>query len=432
MADKISGPSKKSLRGLDFLNLFLADVQTGVGPYLSAFLAGSEHWNSANIGIALSASAIATVIAQTPAGALVDRLNQKRMLLILGATFVAIGCIGLALFPTFPVVIGCQILIGVATAIFPPAIAAVTLGLVGRRKLDQQTGRIQAFNHAGNVLAAVLSALVSFIAQKGVFFVIGAMAIGSGISARFIRYKEIDQEVARGGGDDDDADEKDESGEKDEKGKQKGKPAGILKLLSDRRLLGFFCAVVIFHFANAAMLPLVGQLLAKGRPSDSTLYLSACIIVAQLVMTPTSALVGRLAEGGRKPIFLFGFAVLPIRGVLYTLWHNPYYLVSVQILDGIASGIFSVLSVLVVADLTKGTGRFNLTQGMLATAVGLGGFLSNLMAGFLVQKAGYNVGFLTLAAIAAVAFAVLLFFVPESKTDKAEKKQGSDKAAEPT
>jgi MFS family permease len=143
-------------------------------------------------------------------------------------------------------------------------------------------------------------------------------------------------------------------------------------------------------------------------------------------MAPTSALVGRLAEAGRKPIFLFGFFVLPIRGVLYTLWHDPYYLVSVQILDGIASGIFSVLSILVVADLTKGTGRFNLTQGMLATAIGIGGFFSNLIAGFVVQKAGYDVGFLMLAAIAVVAFAVLWFFVPETK---AKKKQGSDTAA---
>jgi len=427
MQDKGTGPSKKSLRGLDYLNLFLADVQTGVGPYLSAFLKGSEHWNPANIGIALSASAIATVIAQTPAGALVDRLNQKRTLLILGATFVAVSCIGIALFPTFPVVMTCQILIGIASAIFPPAIAAVTLGLVGRRKLDRQTGRIQAFNHGGNVLAAVLSALVSLITQKGVFLVIAAMAVGSGISARAIRYKEIDQEMARGGGE-----EKDESEEKDETGKQQDKPAGILKLLSDRRILMFCVAVVIFHFANAAMLPLVGQLLAKGRPSDSTLYLSACIIVAQLVMTPTSALVGRLAEAGRKPIFLFGFAVLPIRGVLYTLNTDPYYLVSIQILDGVASGIFSVLSVLIIADFTKGTGRFNLTQGMLFTAIGLGGFLSNLMAGFLVQKAGYNVGFLTLAAIAVVAFVVLLFFVPESKTGKTGKKQGGDKAAAQT
>lgn len=141
-------------------------------------------------------------------------------------------------------------------------------------------------------------------------------------------------------------------------------------------------------------------------------------------------MVGRLAEAGRKPIFVFALAVLPIRAVLYTFWHNPYYLISIQILDGVVSGIFSVLSVLVIADFTKGTGRFNLTQGMLATAMGIGGFLSNLMAGFLVQKAGYNVGFLVLAAIAAVAVAVFWFFVPESKTDKAEKKQGSQKAAQ--
>jgi len=290
MADKGTGPSKKSLRGLDFLNLFLADVQTGVGPYLSAYLAASQHWKPAEIGIALSASAIATVITQTPAGALVDRLNQKRTLIILGVALVAIGCLGIALFPTFPIVMACQILIGVAAAIFPPAIAAVTLGLVGRSKLDKQTGRIQAFNHAGNVIAAVLSALVSFVAQKGIFFVIAAMAVGSGISARMIRYREIDQEVARGGGDDDDSgDEKDESEKKDEKGKNQAKPAGILKLLSDRRISMFCLAVVIFNFANAAMLPLVGQLLAKGNPKDSILYLSACIIVAQLVMAPTSA-----------------------------------------------------------------------------------------------------------------------------------------------
>ena len=425
MQHKGTGPSKKSLRGLDFLNLFLADVQTGVGPYLSAFLAGSEHWNSANIGIALSTSTIATVIAQTPAGALVDQLNQKRTLIVLGAAFVTSGCIGIAVLPTFPVVIGCQILIGVAAAIFPPAIAAITLGMVGRSKFDQRTGRIQAFNHSGNVIAAVLSALVSFVTQKGIFFVIAAMAIGSGISARTIRYREIDQHLARGG-----EEEKDESGE--EEAEHQHQPTGIVKLLSDRRLLMFCSAVVIFHFANAAMLPLVGQLLAKGRPSDSIMYLSACIIVAQFVMAPTSALVGRLAAAGRKPIFLVGFGVLPIRGVLYTIWHDPYYLVAVQILDGVASGIFSVLSILVIADLTRGTGRFNLTQGLLAACIGIGSFLSNLLAGFVVQKAGYNVGFLMLAAIAVVAFGVLLFFVPESKTDKTEKKQGSDRATAET
>ena len=145
--------------------------------------------------------------------------------------------------------------------------------------------------------------------------------------------------------------------------------------------------------------------------------MSACIIVAQFVMIPTATWAGRLANAGRKPIFLLGFGVLPIRGVLYTLSNNPYFLVSVQILDGIGAGIFGVLSVLMVADLTKRTGRFNPTQGMLNTAIGIGAALSNLMAGFLGQKAGYNVGFLTLAAIAAVATMVFWLLVPETKPE---------------
>jgi len=409
MPDKTTGPSKESLQALDYLNLFLADVRDGVGPYLSVYLKASEHWNPGQIGVALSASAIATVVAQTPAGALVDRLNQRRTLIVLAAVLVSIGCIGIALVPTFPVIIACQILIGVSAAVFPPAIAAVTLGLVGRNKLDGRIGRNETFNHSGNVIAATLAALIGqFISRKGIFFLVGAMAAGSAISARSIRYKEIDQELARGGGD----------GEED-KGEDQNKASGIGKLFSDRRLVFFCGSVVLFHFANAAMLPLFGQKLAQGKGFDPTVYLSACIIVAQLVMVPTASLVGRLVNIGRKPIFLIGFGVLPIRGVLYTLNANQYYLVSIQILDGIAGGIFGVLSVLVIADLTKGTGRFNLTQGALNTAIGIGAGLSNLMAGFLVQKAGYNVGFLTLAALAAVATAVFWFFVPETKADKA-------------
>lgn len=408
-------PSKKSLRSLDYLNLFLADVRDGVGPYLSVYLKASQHWNPAAIGIAMSASTIATVIAQTPAGALVDRLNQKRALIVLAAALVTIGCIGIALVPTFGVVIGCQILIGLAAAVFPPAIAAITLGLVGHSKLDRRIGRNETFNHSGNVLAAVLAGLIGeFISRKGIFFLVGAMAVGSAISARSLRYREIDNELARGA-----------DGEEDNS-EHHDKPSGIGKLFSDRRILMFCIAVVLFHFANAAMLPLVGQRLAQGHHGlDPTVYMSACIIVAQLVMTPTASVVGRLSESGRKPIFLLGFAVLPIRGVLYTLSNNPYFLVSVQILDGIAGGIFGVLSILVVADLTRGTGRFNLTQGALNTAIGIGAGLSNLLAGFVVLHAGYNFGFLMLAAIAVVATGVFWFLVPETKAQKTKARRAA-------
>ncbi|MBD2410822.1 MFS transporter [Nostoc calcicola FACHB-389] len=401
-------PSKKSLRSLDYLNVFLADVRDGVGPYLSIYLKASANWNPAQIGLAMSASAIATVIAQTPAGALVDRLRQKRMLIVLAAVFVSIGSIAMGLFPNLPVVIGSQIMIGIAAAIFPPAITAITLGLVGHERLDRRVGRNETFNHTGNLLAATLAGLVGyFIARKAIFFLVAAMAVGSIISVRMIREREIDHELARG-----DAEE----GEEEDKEEHQQHHEGILQLLSDRQILFFSIAVVLFHFANAAMLPLVGQELAQGKGTSDTVYMSACIIVAQLVMIPVSNLAGRFAHTARKPIFLLGFAVLPIRGVLYTFSGNPYFLVSVQILDGIAGGIFGVLSVLMVADLTKGTGRFNVTQGMLNTAIGIGAGLSNVLAGFVVKSAGYNVGFLILAAIAVVALAVFWFCVPETKT----------------
>ncbi|MDZ8221975.1 MULTISPECIES: MFS transporter [unclassified Nostoc] len=401
-------PSNKSLRSLDYLNVFLADVRDGVGPYLSIYLKASANWNPAQIGLAMSASAIATVIAQTPAGALVDRLRQKRMLIVLAAVFVSIGSIAMGLFPNLPVVIGSQIMIGIAAAIFPPAIAAITLGLVGHERLDRRVGRNETFNHTGNLLAATLAGLVGyFIARKAIFFLVAAMAVGSIISVRMIREREIDHELARGDR---------EEGEEEAKEEHQQHHEGILQLLSDRRILFFSIAVVLFHFANAAMLPLVGQELAQGKGTSDTVYMSACIIVAQLVMIPVSNLAGRFAHTARKPIFLLGFAVLPIRGVLYTFSGNPYFLVSVQILDGIAGGIFGVLSVLMVADLTKGTGRFNVTQGMLNTAIGIGAGLSNVLAGFVVKSAGYNVGFLILAAIAVVALAVFWFCVPETKT----------------
>ena len=70
---------------------------------------------------------------------------------------------------------------------------------------------------------------------------------------------------------------------------------------------------------------------------------------------------------------------------------------------------------LVVADLTKGTGRFNLTQGALATATGIGAGLSNLLAGFVVKAAGFDAGFITLAAIAAIGSIFFALAMPETR-----------------
>jgi MFS family permease len=193
------------------------------------------------------------------------------------------------------------------------------------------------------------------------------------------------------------------------------KPSGFKVLLTNRPLMLFAICAVLFHFANAAMLPLVGQKLALQDKNLGTSLMSACIVAAQIIMVPMAILVGRKANTwGRKPLFLAGFLILPIRGVLYTFSDDPYWLLGVQLLDGIGAGLYGALFPLVVADIMEGTGRFNVALGAVLTAQGIGASLSTTVAGFIVVKAGYSAAFLALAAIAAAGLALFWLAMPET------------------
>ncbi len=394
-------PSSTSLRALDGVNFFLADVRGGIGPFLGAYLRSNHHWDAARVGIALAASQIGTLLAQTPAGALIDRIKWKRLAIAVAAVSVAMCCLILYLAPSFVTVVAAQVAIGAAATAFPPAIAAISLGLVGRAAMPRRTGRSEAFNHAGNVVAAALAGGSAYVLGYGaMFMLVAVMAAASSAAVMLIREVDIDHELARG------ADDGDGNARE---------PMRVRELFRDRRISIFVVSAVLFHFANAAMLPLVGQKSADGLKDEAAVLMSACIITAEVIMVPVALATSRLAASwGRKPVFLIGLVVLPVRGLLYCLSVNPIYLISVQLLDGVGAGIFGVVSVLIVADLTKGTGRFNLTQGALATATGLGAGLSNLLAGFVVKEAGFNAGFLTLAAIAAVATFFFALAMPET------------------
>ena len=186
----------------------------------------------------------------------------------------------------------------------------------------------------------------------------------------------------------------------------------------------------MFHFANAAMLPLVGQKLALQDKNLGTSLMSACIVAAQIVMVPMAMLVGRKANAwGRKPLFLAGLLILPIRGALYTLSDNPYWLVGVQLLDGVGAGLYGALFPLIVADLMEGTGRFNVAQGAIQTAQGIGASLSTTVAGLVVVAAGYSAAFLTLAAIAGAG--LLLFWLAMPETWTGAKRAGPDALPHP-
>ncbi len=302
-------PSKTSLRALDGLNVFLADVRDGMGPFLGTFLRENHHWDAGRVGIALAASQIGTVLAQTPAGALIDGIRWKRLAVAVAAAVVAAGCVVIYLVPTLAVVVAAQTAIGAAAAIFPPAVAALTLGLVGRAAMARRTGRNKAFNHGGNVVAAALAGGSAYLLGYGaLFFLVAGMAATSAAAVLLIREADIDHDLARGADDGDG---------------RSHEAIGITELFKDRRIAIFAISVVLFHFANAAMLPLVGQKASDGLKEGAAVLMSACIIAAQVVMVPVALAASRLAASwGRKPVFLIGFAVLPVRGMLYCLRGN--------------------------------------------------------------------------------------------------------------
>jgi MFS family permease len=404
-----TAPSKRTLYALDAVNFLMADVHTGVGPFLAIYLAASLHWNPRDIGVAISAAGIAGLIAQTPVGAFVDRLHYKREAIAVGVALLGIGALAIVFFDSFAEVVGAQVIMGVVGTFFPPAMAGMTLGIVGRRGLDLRIGRNETFNHAGNVFAAITAGLLGYwIARRSIFYSTAVFCVVTIVAIFFIRSNEIDFERSRGC----------ETG--DGARKDDGAVSGFLEVLANRSLLVFTISVVLFHFANAAMLPLIGQKLSLGHPRGSSLFMAVCIVGAQTVMIPVALAAGRFANSwGRKAVFLIGFAALPIRGTLYTLSDNPYYLVGVQLMDGIGAAIFGVVSVLVIADLTRGTGRFNFTQGVVATATGLGASLSNGITGFIVQRAGFNAAFLFLAGVAAFALGIFWILMPETKRNAA-------------
>ena len=396
-------------RALDALNFFLADVRDGLGPYLAIYLLTEQKWDEASIGIVMSVAAVAGIIAQTPAGALIDRSTAKRALMVAAAILVTVSCLALPLIHRFELVAATQAIAAVAAAIFAPAIAAVTLGIVGPRAFARRTGRNEAFNHAGNAVAAAIAGVTAYsFGPIVVFWLLAAMAVASIFATLSIPPGAIDHHVARG---------LDDTTEK--RGGRHDTPSGFQVLLTCRPLLIFSLATVAFHFSNAAMLPLVGQKLALVNRDLGTTLMSVCIIAAQMVMVPVAMLVGRKADvWGRKPIFAVALAVLMLRGMLYPLSDNPYWLVSVQLLDGVGAGIFGALFPLVVADLTRGTGHFNISQGAIATAAGLGGALSTTAAGLIIVKAGYSAAFLFLAAVAGVGLIGFAIMMPETLQHK--------------
>ena len=386
---------------LDALNFLLADVRGALGPYLNVFLVTQQHWSQSSVGLVTTASGLLGLVAQTPAGALIDRSRAKRGLIVAALGVLGVGAAAIFAFPSFWPVMVANTAIAIVGDIFGPAVAALTLGLFARAALARRMGRNSAFDHAGNVAIAAAAGAVGWaVSQRAVFLLVPVFAVLAAVAVLSIPAGSIDHDRARGG---------DEA----------GSVSGWRVLAGSRPLLIFGCCALLFHLANAPLLPLVGQKLAATHKDLATAMMSACIIAAQLIMLPIALAVGMTADRvGRKPILLVGFAVLPVRAVLYTLSDQSWWLIGVQLLDGVGAGIFGAITPLVIADLMRGTGRFNLAQGAVATLQGIGAASSGLLAGIIVDHAGYSAAFLTSGAAATLALVALIVLMPETAPDR--------------
>ena len=389
---------------LDAINFLLADVRGAVGPYLNVFLVTQQHWSQTDVGLVTTIGGLLGLAVQTPIGAAIDETRAKRGIIVVALAVLAITAVIIFAMPSFWPVAIANSLMAVAGDVFGPAVAALTLGLFARKQLARRMGRNSAFDHAGNVGIALVAGAVGYeFSQRAVFLLVPVFALLTVIAVLSIPAKAIDHNRAR--------DLEPEPG-------AALSPTGVAGygiLFKSRPLVIFGLCAMLFHFANAPLLPLVGQKLAAAYPEEATAMMSTCIVAAQLVMLPFALLVGRTADSwGRKPLFLVGFGILPIRAVLYTLSDNSFWLIGVQLLDGVGAGIFGALTPLVVADIMRGTGRYNLALGAIGTMVGIGASLSGLGAGVIVDHFGYSATFLTLGAAALVAVIVFALGMPET------------------
>ena len=389
-----SAPSSASARGLDWFTFFLADIQTGFGPFVAIYLT-AHAWPQFDIGLVLTAGGLVALACQMPGGALVDAVRSARLVAALAVGAICVSALALAIWPTFPVVMATRVLHAGASCVLGPVIAAISLGLVGHAALGGRLGRNARFASIGNgVAAAAMGACGYLVSNQAVFFLTAILAVPAVLALMRIRMGEVGQtkELEVGTA-----------------------VTSIRSVVTDRRLLAFAGCILLFQLANAAMLPLMGGILTMRSSEWASTLIGACIVVPQLVVALFAPWVGRVADSwGRRPLLVVCFGALALRGILFAVVTDPYLIVAIQALDGVSAAVLGVVLPLVVADITRGTGQFNLGLGIVGSAVGIGAAFSTTLGGYAMDHFGRSLAFSSLATIAACGLA-LLWLLPETR-----------------
>ena len=285
-----ASPSSTSLSGLDGVNLFLAGMQSGFGPFVAVLLA-DEKWTLQNIGLVLSASSLAGLLSQLPGGELLDATRSKRFLVALGGIMVAVSALVIALWPSLPVVFAALVLQGITGGFLGPAIAAISLGLVGHSALADRLGRNQRFASTGVVTTTgLMGAIGYFLSYQAIFLASAALALPMLVALARIRSTDI--HIGRA------------CGQPDHDAPTPPARARRLSLWKNHNLLTFAVCLFLFQLGNASMLPLAGEELVYRNGTNSSLTISALIIVPQIIVALTAPWAGRHPELGSPAVAL--------------------------------------------------------------------------------------------------------------------------------
>ncbi len=399
--EKSSNKLAPSFRSLDMLCLFLAPLAGGAGNYMALFFSSSLHWSTNKIGILLAIMSIAIGVANIPAGVLIDRTSHLKRITIIALGVLILGWFSILVYPNFYVAMVAQVLIGATCAVFMPAVASMTLGLVGFKNFDVRLGRNGVFSHAGNALTALFvafclgmsgswSVLVLFIV-----FAFLAIIATSRIDRNSIDYNYLHKRTANHIG-------------------VHPLLGGFASLLKSKTSIFFTIAALLYTFADASMLPLMVQRIASSGSRSSNVHVPIALFLTELVMIPVCYMAGKRAQLGRKPLLVISYLFLFIRGFCFSLTSDPNALVALQILDGISAGIFGLMLTLVISDLSVDTGRFNATLTTMGMFFTLTNGVSNLIFGFATGKFGYPAAFSIMAVCAALGGILIWTLVPET------------------
>src|SRR5450631_3477724 len=337
-----------------------------------------------------------------PGGAIVDAARSERLVAGFAIAAIGISALAYATWPIFAVVLSAATLHAAASCVLGPAIAAISLGLVGPLAIGERLGRNARYASLGNgVAAAVMGTCGYFLSSRSVFLVTFMLAVPTLLALSRIRAHEIDAARAHGA----------VPREVPDAG-----ATSIVGLIRQRPLLIFAASLLLLQLANAAMLPLMAGVVTTRSSQWAPVLIAFCIVVPQAIVALMSPSVGRMAQlWGRRPLLLAGFAALAIRGVLFAVVQDPYLLVAVQLFDGITAAVFSVMVPLIIADIAFGSGHFSLAQGIVGTATGIGASLSTVLAGYVSDRFGSSTAFLGLACVAAVGLAMIWLVMPETR-----------------